>query len=87
MQTETDQTTNNLAHRLLWSAAEVAAVIGVSSRTVRRMDVAATLPQPVMVGRAVKWRAADIRGWVAAGCPGRNEWEAAEANSSKPVCT
>ena len=58
-----------------YSAAELAARLGVSLRHVRRMDSAGMLPRPVRLGRAVRWSADDLDAWLAAGAPDRRAWE------------
>lgn len=50
---------------------QVARTLGLSVRTVRRMDSAGKLPAPVRVGGSVRWRKADVAAWVTAGCPSR----------------
>jgi len=67
-------------NRLLWSAAELSNVLGVSIRTIRRRDLTAKLPRPVMIGHSVKWKADEIRAWIAARCPDRDQWEASVQN-------
>ena len=54
----------------------VAALLGRSVRSIRRDHAAGRLPRPVRLGGAVRWRRAEVLGWIAAGCPGRAEWEA-----------
>ena len=39
---------------------EVAACLGIHVRTVRRRVLDGTLPEPVQVGRSVRWRREDI---------------------------
>ncbi|MBP7748480.1 MAG: helix-turn-helix domain-containing protein [Phycisphaerae bacterium] len=47
----------------------VGTLLGVSGRTVARMVDAGRLPAPVRIGRLKRWRLAEVRAWVAAGCP------------------
>jgi excisionase family DNA binding protein len=54
---------------LLLSAQTLAKRLAVSVRTLWRLRSSGKLPQPVRLGGAVRWRAADIDAWVAAGCP------------------
>lgn len=62
---------------LLLSPADLARELGLSTRTVRRLDLEGRLPAPVRIGRAVRWsRDSVILPWIAAGCPTRDEWEA-----------
>lgn len=44
---------------------EVATILNVSTRTVRRLASNGTLPQPIRFGRNVRWRLADIDMWIA----------------------
>ncbi len=59
---------------LMLTAADVARELGLSLRTVRRLDEAGKLPQPRRFGRAVRWPRAELLDWVNAGCPPRDEW-------------
>lgn len=58
----------------LLAADEVAQLLAVSPKSVRRMDLVGRLPRPVRLGRAVRWRHEEILDWVAAGCPPRDQW-------------
>ena len=57
-------------------AKQAAAICGKSLRTWRTWDAAGWIPRPVRIGRSTLWRADELRDWVAAGCPRREEWEA-----------
>ena len=69
------------AHRpLLVSARDAARLCGVSVATWHRLASAGRCPAPLRLSRGcVRWRAEDLRDWVAAGCPSRREWEARRA--------
>ena len=54
---------------VLIPAEEVAAMLGVSERTLWRLLSAGKLPQPVRIGRSTRWRAAEVREWIERGCP------------------
>jgi excisionase family DNA binding protein len=54
---------------ILLSARTLAKRLGLSVRTLWRLRSGGKLPPPVRLGGAVRWRAADIDAWVAAGCP------------------
>jgi predicted DNA-binding transcriptional regulator AlpA len=41
----------------------------VSPRTLWRLLSAGKLPEPIRVGRSVRWRMSDIREWIDSGCP------------------
>lgn len=53
----------------LLTADQLAAWLQVSVRSLWRMRSAGDVPAPVRIRGAVRWRAADIEGWLAAGCP------------------
>jgi excisionase family DNA binding protein len=56
-------------------ANQLADMLGLSVRTVRRLDSSGKLPKPIRIGGAVRWRVAEIEAWLAADCPDRAEWE------------
>ncbi len=56
---------------VLLSADEVAAMLGVSERTLWRLLSAGKVPQPVRFGRSTRWRAAEVADWIDRGCPTR----------------
>jgi predicted DNA-binding transcriptional regulator AlpA len=60
---------------LLVTARRAATMCGKSLRTWRTWDSAGLIPQPVRIGRSTLWRFAELKAWVAAGCPRRAEWE------------
>jgi predicted DNA-binding transcriptional regulator AlpA len=45
-------------------------------RTIRTMDAAGRLPEPLRIGGRVCWLVCDIRAWLAAGAPDRETWAA-----------
>jgi predicted DNA-binding transcriptional regulator AlpA len=61
---------------LLLTAKQAAVICGKSLRTWRSWDAAGWIPRPVRIGRSTLWRANELREWVAAGCPRREQWEA-----------
>jgi len=61
---------------LMVDAAGAAAVSGLSERTWWRLDRSSRLPRAIAVGRRRLWRVEELRGWVAAGCPARDQWDA-----------
>lgn len=63
------------SQRLLWSAEELADVLGFGVRTIRRMEVEGRIPRPIAFGRYLRWDAEEIRRWISARCPHRDEWE------------
>jgi predicted DNA-binding transcriptional regulator AlpA len=69
---------------LLGDAVTVGALLGLSSRSVRRLDSSGRLPRPVRCGGSVRWRLDELRLWVAAGCPDRSTWDETQAESATP---
>ena len=58
----------------LVSIERVAAMLSASRRTVRRLDSAGKLPRGIRLGGLKRWRADELKDWIAAGCPPRKEW-------------
>jgi len=54
---------------LLLTAKDIAALCGVSVRTVWEWRAAGRLPAPIRLGRLIRWRRKDIEDWIEAGCP------------------
>ncbi len=48
---------------------QVAKMVAVSRRTISRLADAGKLPPPLRIGGSLRWRLADVREWIAAGCP------------------
>jgi excisionase family DNA binding protein len=59
----------------------LAKMLAVNLFTVYRWKDAGRLPAAVKIGKCVRWRAGEIAGWIAAGCPPRAKWEAMRAGS------
>lgn len=59
---------------LLASAAQAAALCGLSVRTWWRLDSSGRIPKAVLLGGSKKWRRSELEAWTAAGCPPRTEW-------------
>ena len=55
---------------------EVGQLLGVTAKTVRKMDRLNHLPAPLVIGGRKKWRAKELRTWLEAGAPGREKWHA-----------
>jgi excisionase family DNA binding protein len=62
-------------HGLLINTDEVAKLLKASPRTVWKMQNEGEMPTPIRIGRAVRWGYGEIKAWVNAGCPKRDEWE------------
>lgn len=66
--------------KMLLSVNDVARLVGVSVRTVRRMLSAGLLPAEIRLNRTIRWRFYDIANWIDLGCPDRWAFEAARRN-------
>lgn len=62
-------TSNVVELRPLCDVREVAAALGVTTRTIWRMRDSGQMPTPIRVRGSVRWRRADVEQWIEAGCP------------------
>lgn len=60
---------------LLIDTNQVAHLLKVCQKTVWTMHTQGRMPQSIRIGSAVRWGYEEIRQWVEAGCPQRDEWE------------
>ena len=60
----------------LVDAKSAANLLSISRAMLHRLNVTGRLPRPVHLGRRVLWRVSELEGWVNAGCPNRDRWEA-----------
>ncbi len=63
----------------------VARLLGCSPRHVWACNEKQRMPQPIRLGRAVRWSREELLAWVAAGAPARNAWEAMKAAKGGPT--
>ena len=68
---------------LVVDARRLAKFLCAGLRTIRSWDAAGKLPAPIHIGGKVVWRTAEIREWLAAGAPRRDEWQARRAAARK----
>ena len=69
---------------LLLSGPEVARRLGIGISTLHALRRADRLPlATIRLGRAVRYRADELRDWTAAGCPARRAWEAMRAEKPR----
>jgi len=59
---------------LLIDAKVMAELLNISSRTLYRLDDMQAIPQPVRLGRLIRWRLAEVLSWIDSGCPQRRCW-------------
>jgi predicted DNA-binding transcriptional regulator AlpA len=68
------------ADPLLIPDTQAARLCGIGRATWHRLRAAGRLgPQPVRLGRAVRYRRAEVEQWAAAGCPDARTWAAMQA--------
>jgi excisionase family DNA binding protein len=60
--------------KLLLSATEAAAVLGISRSALYALHSSGRLPLPVHLGRRTLWQFAELQAWVLADCPSREKW-------------
>jgi predicted DNA-binding transcriptional regulator AlpA len=75
-QVEPGETASMASRPLLLTARQAALLCAKSLRTWRTWDAIGLVPRAVRIGRSTLWRADELREWIAAGCPRREEWEA-----------
>jgi Predicted transcriptional regulator len=68
---------------ILIDVAVLAKKLCVHEVTIRKWQSSGKIPAPVRIGRAVKWRLAEIDAWIAAKCPTLARWEAMNAAPPK----
>jgi len=59
---------------LLIDAKVTADLLNISSRTLYRLDDLQAIPEPVRLGKLIRWRLAELLAWIDAGCPQRRAW-------------
>lgn len=53
---------------VLLDVKEVAALLGISDRTIWRMADAGQMPRPLSISRLRRWRRSDLMEWIDNGC-------------------
>ena len=72
------------ANSLLIPDRAAAALCGISRATWHRLRAAGKIgPQPVRLGRALRWRTAEVTAWVEAGAPDARTWAAVSAQAER----
>jgi len=59
---------------LLLGAKQLATVLNISPGHLHALDNTGKLPSPRRLNKSVRWSVAEIREWIAAGCPDRITW-------------
>ena len=74
------------SERLAIPATEVAKKIGISLRHLHKLNTTGRLPRPIRLGRSTRWPVDELRAWIAAGAPPRDEWETAARKAYEKHC-
>jgi predicted DNA-binding transcriptional regulator AlpA len=61
---------------ILVNATGAARLLSVSRSKFYQMNSAGLVPMPIYLGGCARWSIEEIRGYVRAGCPGREQWNA-----------
>lgn len=77
--TDHQATTGASLEPLLVDTEQAARAVGISSASWYRLRSGGKTPAPVKLGGRVLYRLADLRSWVAMGCPPRKEFETRRA--------
>ncbi len=67
---------------LLVDAKTAVWMIGVGKTKLYALHASGRLPEPIRLGRAVRWSVQELREWTAAGCPARDRWQAMNGASA-----
>jgi len=77
--------TEGYSDPLLLGDDDMAGLLGVTSGTIRRLDAGGRMPDPVKLGNFKRWRLAEIKDWVDAGCPIRKQWKWRPSNGPRQL--
>ena len=58
----------------LLTAQDVAEMLDIGRSTLYRLKSSGKVPRPVKIGGSVRWRRAEIKAWIEAGCPPLSRW-------------
>jgi predicted DNA-binding transcriptional regulator AlpA len=72
---------------LAYTPKELASLLGKSPSWLYEQIAAGRLPRQTKIGGASLWPAAEIKLWLAAGCPPRHEWERLKEEAKQKVLT
>ncbi len=71
----TEPNTATAVEPLAVSTKQLGQLLGLSERTIYRRDSSGQLPRAVRIGRAKRYLVDEIREWLKAGTPSREDWE------------
>ena len=63
---------NSIPEQVTYDAEDLASVLQLSVRTIRRLDATGVLPDALRLGKPKRWLSSTILEWMKAGCPPRN---------------
>ena len=69
------EATQSNSEPILLPAGAAARLLGISERHFYKLHSSGRVPKPIRLGRSVRWRADELRDWVAAGTPARDRWQ------------
>jgi prophage regulatory protein len=64
-------------------ASDVAKLLNISTRHLWSLNSSGRLPRPIRFGRTTRWRADELRAWLDAGAPPRDQWEQLQAEGAR----
>lgn len=59
---------------LLIDSVQASKLLKVSPRTLFTMYTTGQMPQPIRIGKVVRWGYEELQAWVNAGCPEKDQW-------------
>lgn len=59
----------------LLTVADLSRRLRISIRQTRKLKAEGSLPNPIRLGRSIRWRASEIAAWIEAGCPSCEVWK------------
>jgi len=70
--------------KLLLTASDLAASLGVNRSTIWTWHSGGKIPMPVHIGGVTRWRREEIQRWIEAGAPPRTRWQLMNGGQKKP---
>ncbi|MBL8822294.1 MAG: AlpA family phage regulatory protein [Planctomycetia bacterium] len=64
-----DSSLEQSPERVLITVDEVAAMLSLSKRTIWRILSHGEMPEPIRLGKNVRWRLYEVQQWIVQGCP------------------
>ncbi len=72
------ENTNQNTEKLL-SSLSVSKILGLSCRTVHRLNSSGLIIKPLRISGSVRYLESELMAWIEAGMPRRSEWQAMKA--------